>query len=164
MVTRDRPIAWVTKAVSFFDMEIIDVNLSDAESLAELRVLAMRESLEALGRFDPIRARERFLSGFDPPLTKKAMIDGELVAFYVLKEETSWLYLDHLYVHPDFQSKNIGVRLLAVIIEKGCDLGKEIRLGALKGSRSNTFYLSHGFVKSHEEEFDNYYVRKNVKL
>ena len=49
----------------------------------------MRESLEALGRFDPIRARERFLSGFDPALTKKAMIDGELVAFYVFKEESS---------------------------------------------------------------------------
>ena len=49
-----------------------------------------------------------------------------------------------------------------MIIKKGCDLGKEIRFGALKVSRSNGFYLSHGFVKTHEEEFDNYYVPKDV--
>ena len=51
-----------------------------------------------------------------------------------------------------------------MIIKKGCDLGKEIRFVALKGSRSNGFYLSHGFVKTHGEEFDNYYVTKDVKL
>lgn len=30
----------------------------------------MRESLERIGRFDPPRARERFLSGFVPELTR----------------------------------------------------------------------------------------------
>lgn len=82
-------------------MEIIDVNLSEVESLAELRVLAMRESLEAIGRFDPARAKERFLSSFDLALTKKVLMNGKLTAFYVLKEEPSYLYLDHLYVHPN---------------------------------------------------------------
>lgn len=142
-------------------MEVINVDMGDAESLAELRVLAMRESLEALGRFDPTRARERFLSAFDPAVTKKLLVDGKLVAFYVLKEESSWLFLDHLYVHPAFQGEKIGSKLLTTIIKKGCDEGKEIKLGALKGSRSNDFYLSHGFVKTHEEEFDNYYVHKH---
>ena len=32
----------------------------DAEDLVGLRILAMRESLERIGRFDPARARERF--------------------------------------------------------------------------------------------------------
>ena len=36
---------------------------SDFESLVALRIEAMRESLERIGRFDPVRARERFLSG-----------------------------------------------------------------------------------------------------
>lgn len=143
-------------------MEIIEVVKQDALSLAELRVMAMRESLEELGRFDPVRARERFLSSFNPDFTKKVVIDGELAAFYAVKEELEWLYLDHIYVHPKFQGRRIGSSLLAVIINKGYALGKDIKLGALKGSRSNQFYLSHGFVKTHEEEFDNYYVLKHV--
>ncbi len=32
----------------------------DADRLADIRVEAMRMSLEALGRFDPVRARARF--------------------------------------------------------------------------------------------------------
>ena len=39
---------------------------SDFESLAALRIEAMRESLEQLGRFDPERARERLRAGFEP--------------------------------------------------------------------------------------------------
>ena len=36
----------------------------DAEALVAIRIAAMRESLERLGRFDPQRARDRFLAGF----------------------------------------------------------------------------------------------------
>jgi hypothetical protein len=36
-------------------------NAADGQALADLRVDAMRESLERIGRFDPVRARERFL-------------------------------------------------------------------------------------------------------
>ena len=32
---------------------------ADAEALVALRIVAMRESLERLGRFDPVRSRER---------------------------------------------------------------------------------------------------------
>ena len=41
------------------------VSNSDADLLADLRVRAMKESLEAVGRFDPIRAKSRFLDNFD---------------------------------------------------------------------------------------------------
>ena len=33
-----------------------------------------------------------------------------------------------------------------------------MRLGALKFSPSNNFYVSHGFRLEREEEWDNYYV------
>ena len=50
---------------------------ADAEALVALRVLAMRESLERLGRFDPVRSRERFLSAFSPQHTRHILVDGE---------------------------------------------------------------------------------------
>ncbi|MCV2402467.1 GNAT family N-acetyltransferase [Marinomonas sp. C2222] len=129
----------------------------DGLALAELRVLAMRESLESIGRFDPKRARERFLSSFQSSNTHK-VIDGEkLVAFYVIENHKDHLFLDHLYVHPSYQGKRVGSEILLSIIDMGVSEKKAIRLGALKGSRSNNFYMAHGFVKTHEEEFDNYY-------
>jgi len=42
----------------------------DAEDLVAIRIAAMRESLERLGRFDLQRARDRFLAGFEPALTR----------------------------------------------------------------------------------------------
>lgn len=142
-------------------MKIVSANPNDADSLADLRALAMKESLEALGLFDPTRVREGLLSGFDPTITKKVLINGQLAAFFVVKEEPDWLYLNHLYVLPRFQAEKIGTTILTLIIERGDELGKKIKLRALKESRSNQFYLSHGFVKTHEEELDNYYTREH---
>ncbi len=131
----------------------------DALALAQLRVEAMQEGLEALGLFDPVQVRDKLLANFTPTATRKIIINDELVGFYVLKEEPTWLYLNHLYIHPKYQREKIGSKILADIIGQSNDARKEIRLRALKGSRSNQFYMSHGFVKTHEKEFDNYYVR-----
>lgn len=132
-------------------------HIGDGDALADLRVLAMKESLEALGRFDEVRARIRFLDSFDPDATQKVLIDDELVGFYVVTEHSEHLYIDHLYVHPNHQGKSIGSTVLKSVIERARRINKPIKLGALKGSRSNLFYRSHGFVKVAEGEYDNYY-------
>ena len=44
------------------------VATADGEALAALRVEAMRLSLERVGRFDPDRARLRFLDAFEAHL------------------------------------------------------------------------------------------------
>ena len=132
----------------------------DAGALADLRVLAMKDSLMALGRFDPIRARERFLSGFEPGCTQQIFQNDLLVGFWVLKpQEPVWL-LDHLYVLPSHQGPGMGTQILAHLFEQADQAGKALRLGALKGSRSNDFYLRHGFVKVDEGEWDIYYERQ----
>ena len=136
--------------------------LADGEALARLRVLAMKDSLQALGRFDPERARQRFLSAFDPQYTCRIVLDGVLVGFWVLKPQaTDWL-LDHLYVAPGHQSQGIGTQVLGHVFDRADQAGQVLRLGALKGSRSNAFYLRHGFVKIDEGEWDICYERQPV--
>ena len=46
--------------------QICMVTEADFDELASLRIAAMRESLERVGRFDPERARERLRATFDP--------------------------------------------------------------------------------------------------
>jgi GNAT superfamily N-acetyltransferase len=137
---------------------------ADATALATLRVKAMRESLEQIGRFNPVRARERFLSGFSPEHTRHVVLNGERVGFFVVKPEEQGLLLEHLYIHPRHQGKSIGAAVLACVFAEADAQGVQMRVGALQGSESNRFYERHEFVKVARGEFDNYYVRPSKNL
>ena len=47
-----------------------EASADDAQWIAELRAVVLRADLERLGRFDPVRVRQRFLSAFDPAVTQ----------------------------------------------------------------------------------------------
>jgi GNAT superfamily N-acetyltransferase len=132
----------------------------DAEALVSLRIAAMRESLERLGRFDPQRVRERFLSGFSPAHTRHIVRNEVRIGFTVIKPIEQGLLLDHLYIHPDYQNSRIGTAVLRLIFAEADSHGQAIRVGALKESDSNRFYVRHGFILVEEGEWDNYYVRQ----
>lgn len=64
---------------------LVPASQADFESLVAIRTEAMRESLERLGRFDPVRARERLRSGFAPEHTHHIDVSGERVGFVVVQ-------------------------------------------------------------------------------
>lgn len=138
-------------------MEYIKSKDSDANDLANLRAQAMKPSLVALGRFDEDRVRKRFLDTFIPQDTIKLTFEGELLGFYVLRTRTDHIWLDHLYIKPEHQNKQLGKKALTRVINLAKEKGLALRLGALKGSLSNRFYQNNGFVQTHEDEFDLYY-------
>jgi GNAT superfamily N-acetyltransferase len=133
--------------------------LDDLEELVDLRIEAMRESLERIGRFDPERARQRLVAGFAPELTRHVLMDGRRVGFVTVKPDPDGLLLDHLYVRPAYQGSGVGAAVLAVVFGEADAAGLQVRVGALRGSASNRFYLRHGFVHVEESEWDTYYVR-----
>jgi len=132
---------------------------ADVEALVQLRIEAMRESLERVGRFDPRRARDRFLSGFVPEVTHHIEWNGQRVGFFVLKPVAIGLLLDHLYIHPDYQNRGLGAAVLTHVFAQADASHLAVRVGALRESRSNGFYVRHGFIPVEQGEFDNYYVR-----
>lgn len=141
---------------------LVPAQQSDSDSLVSIRIEAMRESLERVGRFDPIRARERFISSFGPRNTHHIDVSGKRVGFVVVKHHNNELLLDHLYVIPDAQGSGIGSAVLDHIFKEADAAALPIRVGALKESASNRFYIRHGFRFVESSEFDNYYVRRNV--
>jgi len=132
---------------------------SDGERLADLRVVAMQESLERIGRFDEDRARARFLSTFSAECTRHIEADGDRVGFVVITRQPDHFALDHLYIDPARQGDGIGSIVLDQLSKDADTAGLAIRVGALKQSDSNRFYLRHGFEFVDEREFDNDYVR-----
>lgn len=131
----------------------------DFEALLSLRLAAMRESLERVGRFDPQRARERLSRGFQPAHTRHILRDGELVGFVVVvPRERDWL-LDHLYIHPSAQGQGIGGWVLEQVLREADAQHRPVHVTALKHSDANRFYQRHGFELQAEGEWDLYYLR-----
>ncbi|WP_236086975.1 GNAT family N-acetyltransferase [Bordetella holmesii] len=127
---------------------------SDFEGLAMLRLAAIRASLQALGRFDPQRSHQRLRAGFIPALTRHILVDGVRAGFYILNDRQPVWRLTHFYLAPDYSGHGIGSRLLAELCARARTLRASIELAALKGSRSNAFYLAHGFEKIGESQWD----------
>ncbi len=120
----------------------------------------MQESLERIGRFDVARARERFTSSFVAAHTRHIEADGRRIGFLATREAGGHLWLDHLYIHRSMQRRGFGAIALEVVIAEAAQKSLPVRVGALKQSDSNRFYLRHHFKLAEETEFDNHYVRQ----
>lgn len=135
----------------------------DFEALLSLRLAAMRESLQRLGRFDPQRARERLSRAFEPSHTRLILQAGERVGFVVLLPVPGGLpdhlVLDHLYIAPQAQGQGIGSWVMAQVLDEADRLLLPVRVTALKLSDANRFYQRHGFELQHTSEWDLHYVR-----
>lgn len=131
----------------------------DLEELVALRIAAMRDSLERVGRFDEKRARERLSRDFSPQRTTCYLHQEAIVAFVVTAREGQELVLKHLYVAPRFQQRGIGALALSRVIAEAAEEGRPIRLLALKESRANRFYLANGFRLVGSDQYDNIYIR-----
>lgn len=78
----------------------------------------------------------------------------------LIRPEPDHLLLDHFYIVPLHQGKGVGAAVLDTILSDADTQALPVRLGALRGSGSNRFYQRHGFVKTHESEWDIYYSRE----
>ena len=149
--------------IEMHEVTIVGAAQTDPSSLADIRVEAMRPSLEALGRFDPVRARQRFLETYDPNDTQIVRVGSELIGFYVVRTHRDHLYLDHLYIRPARQGGGIGRDIVQAVQEQARKMELPLRLVALRGSPANDFYVSCGFTLHRCDDVDNYYTWEPTK-
>ncbi|MGH8832783.1 MAG: GNAT family N-acetyltransferase [Polaromonas sp.] len=131
----------------------------DFEAMAALRIEAMRESLERLGRFDPERARERLRAGFETTFMHHIVLDrGERIGFVTLRPEgRDALRLDHLYIRPMHQGQGIGAWIMDWIQSRARATGIAVKVTVLKRSDAHRFYERHGFKPEGEDTWDLHY-------
>ncbi|KQW43869.1 hypothetical protein ASD88_17405 [Pelomonas sp. Root662] len=118
--------------------------------MLSLRIEALRESLERLGRFSPEVARARLQSQFRPEWMQHLVVRGERVVYFTVERRAGELRLHHLYLRPEAQGRGVGAWVLDQIKSQGLP----ITLAALRDSRANDFYRRHGFQVVEEQDFD----------
>jgi len=131
-------------------VELQSVVPEDFEAMLALRIEALRESLERLGRFNPDVARARLQGQFRPEWMRHLVVDGVRVGYFTVEPRDAELRLHHLYLKPAAQGQGIG----AWVINQVKARGLPITLAALRESRANSFYLRHGFKVVEEQDFD----------
>jgi GNAT superfamily N-acetyltransferase len=132
---------------------------SDAQWIAELRACVPRPDLERLGRFDPDRVRQRFLSAFDPVVTQVVLVRGQEAGSIAVRPDEGALWIEHFYLKADCQGRGIG----SLVLQWELDASKgelPFRLNVLRGSRAQALYERHGFVVESRDAVDVFMVRQ----
>jgi GNAT superfamily N-acetyltransferase len=130
----------------------------DARWIAELRAAVLRPDLERLGRFDPVRVRQRFLAAFEPASTRVVLVDGAEAGSIALRADEGSLWIEHFYLRPELQGQGVGSAVLKWRLASGAG-GRPFRLNVLQGSRARALYERHGFVAEREDAIDVFMVR-----
>lgn len=140
------------------DWSLRAATAADARWIAELRAVVLRADLERLGRFDPARVRQRFLSAFDPAVTQVVVADGRDVGSIALRLEGHALWIEHFYLMPELQGRGIGTRVLRAHLASA-PAGRPFRLNVLQGSRARALYERNGFIVESQDPVDVFMVR-----
>jgi GNAT superfamily N-acetyltransferase len=129
----------------------------DAAWIAELRAVVLRDDLERLGIYDPVRVRRRFLDAFDPALTQVIVVAGRDAGSIALRPDAAGaLWIEHFYLDADLQGRGIGRGVLERMLSERT---ATFRLNVLQGSPAYRLYARLGFVVEHEDSIDLFLVR-----
>jgi GNAT superfamily N-acetyltransferase len=143
------------------DWSLRGASADDARWIAELRAVVLRADLERLGRFDPVRVRQRFLSAFDPAVTQVVVADGHDAGSIAVRLEDDALWIEHFYLSPGLQGRGIGSSVLTAQLASAAG-DRPFKLNVLQGSRARALYERNGFVVESEDPVDVFMVRPPV--
>ncbi|HZZ30993.1 MAG TPA: GNAT family N-acetyltransferase [Phenylobacterium sp.] len=119
----------------------------------------MRDALVRIDHFNPARSAARFEREFRPRITRLIECDGAFAGCVtVYPHGDSWI-IEHFYLAPQFQRQGLGDAVMRRLLAEADEAEADVRLSVLVDSEANRFYPRYGFVETHREAFDIYYLR-----
>ncbi|MFD2265080.1 GNAT family N-acetyltransferase [Lacibacterium aquatile] len=144
-------------------LSLAPARAQDFELLLALRILVMQPQLERIGRFDPIRARERFAKVFNPDTARLIMAGGIQIGCVGMTPGTPDWSLDYLYLEPELQGRGIGGRVLDWVLAEADQAGAPVVVEVLRNSPAIRLYERAGFKQFDMKEHDVYLRRAAAK-
>ncbi len=125
---------------------------ADFEPLLDLSIRVLRADLERLGRFDPVRRRERLGAVYDPAVFRVVELAGQRLGCIAAEARGDHIALHSFYLEPAVQGRGLGGRVLAMVLAPLPAL--PVRIEVLKGSRARRFWEGQGFCWVAAQDFD----------
>lgn len=118
----------------------------DREAIYQLYRLVMRGFISDIWGWDEQWQRTDFSTHFDPRGVTLAFQDGELVGYSHVEHRDGQLFIRMIVVHPRYQRKGIGKKLLESVIASASEQSKNVGLEVFKiNDVAREFYERHGF-------------------
>ena len=141
------------------DFQFRPASAADLETLVALKIAAMRESLEAVGRFTPRRARARFVEGFRPEHTRLIFVGENLAGCVAFGPREGAWEIEHFYLDPAFKGRGLGAAVMTALLSEADAARRPVILTVLRDSPANRFYARFGFTETGREGVDIFYRR-----
>lgn len=139
------------------DWTLRGASWADLDWLVELRAVVLEEDLTRLGRFDPVRVRQRLRGSFAPRFTRIILVDGSAVGSVAIRPDDGVWWVEHFYIDPAVQGQGIGTDILCAVVD--VDRSRTLRLNVLQGSPARRLYERLGFRVDDEDDVDVFMTR-----
>jgi ribosomal protein S18 acetylase RimI-like enzyme len=129
-------------------MIIEKATVSDAEELLTLQKLAYRSEAEIYNDFSLpplVQTLEGMEEDFKNQLFLKAVMDGRTIGAVRAYAKEGTCYIGRLVVHPDFQNRGIGTRLMDEIEKTFCGCKRFELFTGDKSERNLRLYQKLGY-------------------
>ncbi|MEU3346530.1 GNAT family N-acetyltransferase [Streptomyces sp. NPDC006700] len=139
-------------------MNAIDVRPAvpaDNEFCFQVHKAAMGNYVATIWGWDDEEQRAHHHCGFDPDRWQVITVDGADAGVLVVEYRATEVYLARIELHPHYQGRGIGARLIQSLIDTATRRGQQLILDVLAiNTRAQAFYQRHGFreVARHGED------------
>lgn len=127
-------------------------NLADLDFLWQLHVLTMQDYAGQTWGWDHLWQEKRFRETFDPARFEIMELGGQAIGTLSVIEEQDHVFLRVIQLHPDWQNRGLGTRLISQVIERAREKNQPTRLQVLKVNPARALYERCGFAVTGETE------------
>lgn len=128
------------------DVALRPATAADSDFCYALHKAAMGEYVAAVWGWDEQEQRAYHERGFDPQRWQIVTVDGVDAGVMVVEHRPAELYLGRIELHPDYQGRGVGARLIRALIDSAARHGHELVLDVLTvNTRAHALYLRLGF-------------------
>lgn len=132
------------------NLSIEDAEITDAQQILEIQKMAYQSEAEIYDDYNlpPLtETLQEMKTCFRNHLFLRAVISGVIVGSVRARNESGTCHIGRLIVHPDYQGKGIGKRLMKAIEKRFEDANRYELFTSYKSERNLGLYNKLGYVE-----------------
>lgn len=134
-------------------MEVRLATLEDEPDLFELHRTVFKEHIERIWGWDEKWQRANFASECASSMTSVVRLNCRTVGYLQVRQDPHRVYLQNIALHPEFQNKGMGTRLLNHVKAAATARKVPLELAVFKSNGSaQRLYERHGFLRTGESK------------